>query len=65
MTAQLTLITGAGVGKVFPLDRDGVDVGEMMEGPGMPIAWPREPGDIPPVPEVIGERTGPQFRVDE
>ncbi|MDG2028919.1 MAG: phytanoyl-CoA dioxygenase family protein [Acidimicrobiales bacterium] len=50
---------------VFPLDRDGVEAGEPMEGPGMPIVWPREPGDIPPVPEVTGEQTGPQFEVPQ
>jgi ectoine hydroxylase-related dioxygenase (phytanoyl-CoA dioxygenase family) len=48
---------------VFPLDRDQVAVGERMGGPGMPIAWPREPGDLPPVPAVQGEPTGPQFQV--
>jgi len=48
---------------VFPLDRDSVAVGEPMEGPGMPIIWPRDPGDIPPVPSVQGEATGPQFQV--
>ncbi len=50
---------------VFPLDRDGVGVGELMEGAGMPVVWPREPGDIPEAPEVIGDPTGPQFRVPE
>lgn len=48
---------------VFPLDRDGVAVGEPMEGPGIPIVWPRESDSIPPVPDVTGEPTGPQFRV--
>ena len=48
---------------VFPLDRDGVAVGEPMEGPGMPLVWPRDAGDMPPVPTVLGESTGPQFEV--
>jgi ectoine hydroxylase-related dioxygenase (phytanoyl-CoA dioxygenase family) len=48
---------------VFPLDRDEVAVGAPMEGPGMPIVWPRDSGDIPPVPEALGEVTGPQFEV--
>jgi len=50
---------------VFPLDRDRVAVGEAMEGPGMPIVWPREPGVMPRVPDVQGEPTGPQFLVPE
>ena len=48
---------------VFPLDRAGVGVGELMAGDGMPIVWPRSA--MPPWPEppaVIGEPTGPQRR---
>jgi hypothetical protein len=47
---------------VFPLERDGVGVGELIEGPGMPIAWPREAGEFPEPPGVLGEATGPQVR---
>ena len=47
----------------FPLDRDAVGVGEPMQGPGMPIAWPRAAGDLPPAPERLGEPTGPQVKV--
>lgn len=48
---------------VFPLERDGVAVGEPMQGPGMPIAWPRS-GELPEPPARLGEPTGPQVEVN-
>ena len=51
--------------KNFPLDRAGVDVGQPMQGDGLPLAWPREPGDIPDPPAAVGERTGPQVKLDD
>lgn len=49
----------------FPLDRAGVEVGALMQGDGLPLAWPREPGFLPAVPAVLGEPTGPQMQVDD
>ena len=43
---------------VFGPDRDGIKVGELINGPGMPIAWPRPEGDLPAQPEVLGASTG-------
>jgi len=48
---------------VFPLERAGVAVGERMEGPGLPIAWPRAAGDLPEPPGALGEPTGPQVEI--
>lgn len=48
----------------FPLDRAGVEVGELMEGDGLPLAWPRADGDYPDPPNKIGEPTGPQILGD-
>ena len=45
----------------FPLDRDGVGVGELMEGPGMPVVWPTPAGGLPAPPPALGEPTGPQL----
>ena len=47
----------------FPLDRAGVGVGELMAGPGLPLAWPRPDGELPEPPAERGEATGPQQRV--
>lgn len=44
----------------FPLDRAGVEVGEPMEGDGLPVAWPRTGNELPEPPAVRGEPTGPQ-----
>ena len=44
----------------FPLDRAGVEVGQLMEGDGLPLAWPRTSGDLPEPPTGRGEPTGPQ-----
>ena len=45
----------------FPLDREHIEVGEQIRGDGMPILWPPQ-GQLPVVPEIVGESTGPQFR---
>ena len=47
----------------FPLAREGIGVGERIEGPSLPIAWPRAAGDLPEPPTALGEPTGPQARV--
>lgn len=44
----------------FPLDRAGVEVGEPMQGEGLPLAWPRISDDLPQPPALIGQPTGPQ-----
>ena len=48
----------------YPLDRDGVGVGELIAGPGMPVLWPA-PAEMPNPPDVIGVATGPQYKVPE
>lgn len=45
----------------FPLDRDEVEVGGLIEGSGMPRLWPA-PTCIPIPPASKGETTGPQMR---
>lgn len=47
----------------FPLDRAGVRDGELMEGEGLPVAWPRSSHRLPEPSERVGEGTGPQFKV--
>lgn len=47
----------------FPLDRAGMEVGQHMEGEGLPMAWPRAAGDRPEPPAGRGEPTGPQQRI--
>ncbi|MEL6985428.1 MAG: phytanoyl-CoA dioxygenase family protein, partial [Actinomycetota bacterium] len=47
----------------FPLDRAGVEVGQLMEGDGLPLAWPRADDHLPEPPAVRGEPTGPQHQV--
>jgi len=44
----------------FPLDRAGVAVGGVMEGEGLPVAWPRPEGELPASPATVGEALGPQ-----
>jgi ectoine hydroxylase-related dioxygenase (phytanoyl-CoA dioxygenase family) len=44
---------------VFPLDRAGVEVGEVMQGEGLPVVWP-PPAQLPRPPEVKGQVLGPQ-----
>ena len=43
---------------VFGLDRDRVAVGARIEGPGLPVAWPREPGSLPEPPTRLGAKVG-------
>jgi ectoine hydroxylase-related dioxygenase (phytanoyl-CoA dioxygenase family) len=50
-----------GSGQFFPLDRAGVRDGDLIAGDGLPVAWPREPGDWPEPPSIIGSGTGPQM----
>lgn len=47
---------------VFGLDRDEVAVGAVIEGPGIPIAWPRERDALPPAPKQLGAKTGFGFK---
>lgn len=44
----------------FPLDRAEVAVGELIEGEGLPLAWPRPLDKLPAPPTTIGGPTGPQ-----
>ena len=46
----------------YPLDREGIEVGEVLRRPGMPILWP-EPESVPEPPALTGEGTGPQYRL--
>jgi len=46
----------------FPLDRDDVKTGELIVGPGFPIAWPRAENELPSPPTVLGPKTGPRSR---
>ena len=45
----------------YPLDREGLAVGERLHGAGMPVLWP-PPKNLPKTPTTIGEGTGPQMR---
>jgi len=57
--------TRAAAGIHQSVDRQGVEVGEVIAGDATPIAWPREPGDLPPTPtsriapDSIGARAWP------
>jgi hypothetical protein len=42
----------------FTLDRDEIETGELIAGPGFPIAWPRAENDLPSPPKVLGPKTG-------
>ena len=42
----------------FTLDRDEIETGELIAGPGFPIAWPRAENDLPSPPKALGPRTG-------
>lgn len=44
---------------VYPLDRDGIKEGELIQGPGMPRLWPA-PMEPPEPPEDPANETGPQ-----
>lgn len=48
----------------YPLDRDKVAVGEVIQGPGMPQLWPPSE-EMPNPPKALGELTGPQYRVSD
>jgi ectoine hydroxylase-related dioxygenase (phytanoyl-CoA dioxygenase family) len=40
------------------VDRQGIEVGEKIQGDVSPIVWPRESGDLPPTPTSRGPQTG-------
>ncbi|MDH3273298.1 MAG: phytanoyl-CoA dioxygenase family protein [Gammaproteobacteria bacterium] len=42
----------------FALDRDEIKTGDLIVGPGHPIAWPRPKDDLPSSPTVMGPKTG-------
>jgi ectoine hydroxylase-related dioxygenase (phytanoyl-CoA dioxygenase family) len=44
----------------YPLDREGIQVGETVRGEGMPILWPPN-ATLPTPPKLLGEKTGPQY----
>ncbi len=48
---------------VFPLDRAGVGVGEVIAGDGLPQLWPPSL-EVPVPPEVRGVQVGPQHLQD-
>lgn len=45
----------------FALDRDGLKTGDVIVGPGHPIAWPRAENDWPEPPVTMGPKTGFRF----
>jgi len=47
---------------VFGLDRDNVKVGEPMQGPGLPVAWPRDENTLPEPPTRLGAKVGFGFK---
>lgn len=42
----------------FFLDRDEIKTGDLIEGPGHPVAWPRAGSELPRPPTVPGPKTG-------
>ena len=44
----------------YPLDREGIKVGEQMRGDSMPVLWP-PPAEFPSPPKGVGVKTGPQY----
>lgn len=46
----------------YPLDREGIQVGETLRGAGLPVLWPPS-AQLPEPPALIGEKTGPQYKV--
>ena len=40
------------------LDRDGIKKGDLISGPGLPVAWPRDEKQLPKPPSVLGPKTG-------
>jgi ectoine hydroxylase-related dioxygenase (phytanoyl-CoA dioxygenase family) len=47
-----------GEGSSFSLDRDEIKAGDLIAGPGFPIAWPRTGDDLPEPPKMLGPKTG-------
>jgi len=45
----------------FALDRDSIRTGDVVVGPGHPVAWPRPDQDLPEPPRELGPRTGFAF----
>jgi len=46
----------------YPLDREGIEVGEALRGTGMPVLWP-PPAQAPVPPSLTGDKMGPQYRL--
>lgn len=44
--------------RYFALDRDEIRTGELVAGPGFPLAWPRTSNEMPTPPSVRGPKTG-------
>lgn len=42
----------------FSLDRDEIRTGDLIAGPGFPVAWPRAAQDLPKPPTTPGPKTG-------
>ena len=42
----------------FALDRDEIRTGELVAGPGHPVAWPLAAGRLPEPPAMLGPKTG-------
>jgi len=42
----------------FALDRDEIKTGDVIVGPGHPVAWPRAENDLPAPPDRLGPKTG-------
>lgn len=49
----------------FALDRDGIQTGDLIEGPGHPIAWPLDDARLPDPPRQMGPKTGFGFSVSD
>ena len=48
----------------FALDRDKIKTGDIVVGPGHPVAWPRAEDDLPEPPTALGPKTGFAFPED-
>ena len=49
----------------FALDRDRIKTGELIVGPGHPVAWPRLGRELPEPPDVPGPKTGFAFSIGD
>lgn len=49
----------------FALDRDRIKTGELIVGPGHPVAWPRPGRALPEPPDVPGPKTGFAFSIGD